>query len=94
MDLIEIIIHPTDANDPVDTTLPSDDEREKQWRIINAQHSRPECPSCVWGIQNMDDGIPIYCNCLLGKQHLNMQTPWYVHLSNHVVHTLRRWLKN
>jgi hypothetical protein len=46
------------------------------------------------GVQNMDDGIPVYCSCILGRQHINTHTPWYVHLSNHVTHALRRWLKN
>ena len=94
MDLIEIIIHPCDANDPVDTTLPSDDEREKQWRVINAPYTNITCSACVLGVQNMDDGIPTYCSCILGRQHVNTHTPWYVHLSNRVTHTLRRWVKN
>ena len=93
MELIEIIIHPTDANDPVAPSS-TDEEREKKWRIINARHPRPECPSCVWGIQNMDDGIPVYCNCNLGNQHLNRQPPWYINLSTQIIGTLQKWLKN
>ena len=87
-ELIEVIIHSDEQ-----MRLPTDEERMETWGKINKVNC--ECSQCVWGIKDMEAGIPIYCECFYGRQHVFGQPPpWYIRWAESFIEAARRFLKN
>ena len=76
----------------------TDKERERKWKRINNKYLQENnefsCPDCVWGVQDMEKGIPTYCYCFYGQQHLKPIIPWYVRIGDLIIKTFRNYFKN
>lgn len=87
-ELIEVVIHSAEYEDP---TIPSEDAREQKWREINLSPKNDPlaCEYCIRGIKDMENGLPIYCQCITGKQQRSKTPPLIAKIGENIVHFFR-----
>jgi hypothetical protein len=86
-ELVEVVVHSAEYKDP---TIPTDNEREQQWRLINTQANPLACEYCIRGIKDIENGQPIYCQCTAGKKQKQQQVPPVLaRIGENIIHFFR-----
>jgi len=85
-ELIKVVVHSAEYQDP---TIPTNNEREHQWKRINTppKNNPLACEHCIRGIKDVENGQPVYCECTTGK--CRQEPPLIARIGENIVHFFR-----